>query len=185
MGKADSLSLKSEILDIFEIAEINLLLSIKGLTRLEAEKSPDPSINSIHRIFTHCTKQLDKYVSKYTSKLNLPETSLDLILESGFSFGQSINAYLSISNEFKNRLGETNEVDLGSPLNSGEKLVSIIKRVSLHFCGHMGQISLIRKLLDNAVEGPYSFIKAMSKPTRTKLRKEWDTWWEDNKAQLI
>ncbi|MHA2170969.1 MAG: hypothetical protein ACXAB7_13825 [Candidatus Kariarchaeaceae archaeon] len=49
----------------------------------------------------------------------------------------------------------------------------------------MGQIYYIRKMLGDEVEGPYTFVKAMSVPTRKKLKKEWFEWWENNREQLF
>ena len=53
-----------------------------------------------------------------------------------------------------------------------------IKSIALHVMGHTGQIVLIRKMLDNP---SLSFIRGALKEERKKLRKEWMTWWEENK----
>lgn len=179
------ITLKSELLSIFDIAEINLLMSIKGLSDEEARKKVLKEVNSILVIFLHCAKQLEKYLSKFTQEIIYPKGNASKLVENGYTLGQAIEGYLQISAEFVRRVHALEEEKLLEPIDKGEKLFKIIERVSLHFCGHMGQISLLRKLLDNSIEGGYTFIKAMSKLTRDKLRKEWKQWWLENKDFLI
>lgn len=180
-----SLSLKSELLNIFDIADINLLMSIKGLTVEQVSTQVFPNTNSILFIFLHCARQLDRYLSKFGVDLVIPGKSVNEVLDKGFTFGQVVEAYLKISGDFRERVKQLDDEKLADPIDKGEKLYKIIQRVSLHYCGHMGQISFIRRIMDDTIEGGYTFIKAMSDPTRKQLRKEWNEWWQNLRNDLV
>lgn len=185
MSSLKSLSVKTELLNIFEIAEINLLMNIKGLTKSESVKNVFPGTNSILKIFVHCTRQLDNYLSKFTKTNILPKGDSDTIINNGYTLGKAIEAHLQISAQFIEKVKLLKDDKLTDPIDKGEKLYKILERLSLHFCGHLGQISFIRSILNNKIEGSYSFIKAMSEPTRRKLTKEWNNWWEKNRTNII
>ncbi|MBY9001297.1 MAG: hypothetical protein KGD64_10305 [Candidatus Heimdallarchaeota archaeon] len=71
-----------------------------------------------------------------------------------------------------------------NPSGTGEILYKRIERMALHYLGHTGQIVLIRKMLGRGIAGSYAFDKAMSKPTRMKIRKEWIDLWNANKESF-
>ena len=146
-----------------------------------------PDANSIQKIFGHCSRQMDMYLAKYTGEKIFPQPkkSIEELIKGGYTLVQFIEAYLLISEAFFSNIKKTPEADYTKPIDKGEKLVNILQRISLHFAGHMGQICYIRKILANEVEGSYTFIKAMSMPTRKKLRKEWFEWWEHNQKNLF
>ncbi|MHA1953594.1 MAG: DinB family protein [Candidatus Heimdallarchaeaceae archaeon] len=163
---------KKQLIEILEIADINLLMSIKDLTQEEAEKQIQPEINSIQRIFGHCARQMDKYLSKATNKK---------MIESEESFEKYVELYLQISKEFFEFIKNTPEKDYDKPINKGEKLSTIIQRIALHYMGHLGQIYLIRRSIGKEISGSYSFVLALSESSRKKLKKEWLIWWKANK----
>ena len=73
------------------------------------------------------------------------------------------------------------EEDYNKPIDKGEKLGTIIQRIALHYMGHLGQIYLIRRSIGREISGAYSFVLALSESSRKKLKKEWLTWWNENK----
>ncbi|MHA2253590.1 MAG: hypothetical protein ACXAD7_24740 [Candidatus Kariarchaeaceae archaeon] len=178
---ASNLNLKSELISILEIADINLLMSIKSLQIEKWTKQIGSDINSILRIFIHCAKQMDKYLSKYTNKFHIKDSDIRKNFEESSSPRFFVEKYLLIYLDFIDNVKKTPEEDFNKPIGRGEKLVTIIQRLSLHFSGHMGQIYLIRRFLGEDMEEPYSFIRAMSAPSRKKLKKEWMEWWDDQK----
>ncbi|MCG3226212.1 MAG: hypothetical protein H7645_04775 [Candidatus Heimdallarchaeota archaeon] len=163
---------KKQLIEILEIADVNLLMSIKDLDPEDVEKQIQFDINSIKRIFGHCVNQMDKYLSKATKKR---------MIKSEESFGKYVELYLQISEEFLELIKKTPEEDYNKPIDKGEKLGTIIQRIALHYMGHLGQIYLIRRSIGREISGAYSFVLALSESSRKKLKKEWLTWWNENK----
>ncbi len=115
---------------------------------------------------------MDKYLSKATKKR---------MIKSEESFGKYVELYLQISEEFLELIKKTPEEDYNKPIDKGEKLGTIIQRIALHYMGHLGQIYLIRRSIGREISGAYSFVLALSESSRKKLKKEWLTWWNENK----
>lgn len=167
---------KKQLIEILEIADINFLMSIKHLDEEDVRKVIQPGTNSIQQIFGHCVKQMDKYLAKDTKQR---------LFDADDTFGNYVEVYLKISNGFFDLVRRTPEEDYIKPIDKGEKLGTIIQRISLHFMGHLGQIYLIRRALRKDLPGSYSFVLALSESSRRKLRIEWLKWWEENKINYI
>ncbi len=166
---------KKQLIEILEVADINFLMSIKNLDKEDVTEQIQLGTNTIEQIFRHCVRQMDKYLAKDTkAKLVGPEES----------FGRCVELYLEISDGFFNLVKRTPEEDYIKPIDKGEKLGTIIQRISLHFMGHLGQIYLIRRALGKELPSSYSFVLALSESSRRKLKKEWTIWWEENKSNF-
>lgn len=183
MSLKSELNQKNQLISLLEIADINFLMSVKNVSPNHVSLQINDNINSIAQIFGHCARQMDNYLSRFSGSLKIvPEKKkIHELLETGdCSFGKFVEVYLEIYDEFISYIKNVPYDKFNDPITKGEKLISIIQRISLHYMGHLGQITVIRKYLGNEVDGPYSFVKAMSKPTRRKLRKEWLEWWSEN-----
>jgi len=167
---------KKQLIEILEIADINILISIKELTSEDVTKKIKLDINSIEKIFNHCLRQMDKYLAKSTQER---KSIADL------TFGDSVEIYLEVSESFLELVRNIPEDDYSKPIDKGEKLVTIIQRISLHFMGHLGQIYLIRRFLGKEISSIYSFVLALSEGSRRKLRKEWESWWNSEKHRFL
>jgi hypothetical protein len=121
---------------------------------------------------------MDRTISNYNGSRVLKD-------KDEYSFGELVDIYLTVSKNFFNILNDfpldAFYVNQGG---TGEILYKRIERISLHYLGHTGQIVLIKKMLGRGVTGPYGFVKAMSKPTRKKIRKEWLEWWKINRKHF-
>jgi hypothetical protein len=167
-----SFSRKKYLIEILEIAEINLLMSIKDLKPDDVIKKIHPNTNSIEWIFGHCVRQMDKYLAKAIKQKKITSEE---------NFGKYVELYLQISEEFFELIKETQEEEYNRPIDKGEKLETIIERIALHYMGHLGQITQIRRTLGREIAGAYSFVQALSESSRRKLKKEWLDWWIKNR----
>ncbi|MHA2170968.1 MAG: hypothetical protein ACXAB7_13820 [Candidatus Kariarchaeaceae archaeon] len=84
-----NLGLKRQLISLLEIAEINLLMSIKNLTQEREMKKVHTGANSILKIFVHCARQIDFYIAKYTGETILPHPKkpIEELIAGGFSLG--------------------------------------------------------------------------------------------------
>ncbi|MFQ5820835.1 MAG: DinB family protein [Candidatus Heimdallarchaeota archaeon] len=195
----DMRNIKDLSIDSLEIAECNLLLSIKGIQPEDVNKQLFPEINAISWIIGHCADQLDSFFGLWCQgKRILTEQQHDLFRYGAsketvkealpLSFGEIINNYLRISDacfSFLKGLSEDEfrnvPRDHPSHLNQ-ESLFQLIQRASLHFMGHMGQILVIRRALGNP---GLSFVSGLDKVQREKILNSWKNWWDENKAKFV
>ncbi|MHA2029801.1 MAG: DUF1572 family protein [Candidatus Kariarchaeaceae archaeon] len=182
MSTKSELNLKNQLISLLEIADVNFLMSVKNVSPETVLTNINDETNSIAQIFGHCVRQMDNYLSRFSGELKIKPENMKIheLLDDGYSFGKFVDVYLEIFSEFVGYIKKVPENELYNPITKGEKLINIIQRISLHYMGHLGQISIIRKFLGNEIDGPYSFVKAMSKPTRRKLKNEWLEWWSEN-----
>ncbi|MFQ6124548.1 MAG: DinB family protein [Candidatus Heimdallarchaeota archaeon] len=199
VAMSDKRNIKDLSIDSLEIAECNLLMSIKGVTPENVNKQISPEINPIAWVIGHCADQMDSFFGLWCQgKRMLIEkqhalfrfgASKETIKEAlPLSFGEIVHNYLRISDSSFSFLkglseGEFSKVpkDHPSHLNQ-ESLLQLIQRTSLHFMGHMGQILIIRRALGNP---GLSFVSGLKKEKREKIMKSWNIWWDENKAKFV
>jgi len=194
MVAADEIfSSKEVLIETFEIAEINFLQSFKGIkTKIVSQQFRD-DVNHIAWIIGHCISHMDLYLSVFSKERKLTDkqrkyhaygVSKNEVEQFPFSFKELIDIYLSISEEFIEKLKSLSEEDFSRikfPDNN-ENLRQLMQRITLHYMGHSGQIVLLRRIFDDPF---WSFVGGVSEKNRNKFRKEWIEWWEENKKAYI
>ena len=178
MSSRKEMNMKEICIDLLEIAHLNFISNLQGFKDEDVDVKAHPEINSVKTIVKHCTRQMDRTISNYDGERIIKD-------KAKYSFREIVDMYLQISNKFFNMLRSFPvESFYDNQGGTGEILYKRIERISLHYLGHTGQIVIIRKMLGRGISGPYGFVKAMSKPTRKKIRKEWDEWWNTNKEHF-
>ena len=187
----EKLTGKDIIISTLEIAEINFLMSLKGVNFDLVSKQFNNEINHLAWIVGHCVSHMDSYLSIYTEKRRLSKVERDYhaygaskedIKIYNFSFRELLDNFLQISEEFFKKLHALDEEQFfNKPFpDAREKLYQFIQRITLHIMGHTGQIVLIRRLLGNP---SWSFVVGVSSEDKDKLKQEWLEWWEENKEK--
>jgi len=183
---------KELAIDFLEIAEINLLMSIKDVKPENITKTPHPEMNPISWIFGHCVSHMDFLHSLFTDSNRFTEEQRKYFtfgvdkdtIKAGFPFSlkEIIECYLDLSESCFKILKEFPEDKydtIVSDKSKAENLFQNIQRISLHYMGHTGQIVMIRI----ALEGPnWSYVGGISKELRKKYKNSWLKWWEENKS---
>lgn len=178
MTSRKEINVKDVCIDLLEIADINFLANLQGLKPEDVEVKAHSDINSIKTIIRHCARQMDRTIETYTNNRVMKD-------QKEYSFKEIIDMYLQISQTFFGMLREFPiEAYNDNPGGTGEILNKRIQRIALHYLGHTGQVVLIRKMLGRGIAGTYGFVKAMSIPTRKKIRKEWIEWWTENRENF-
>jgi len=181
---------KEELLSVLEIAEINFLMSLKDLKPELVNRGAVENVNTIAWIVGHCLLNYDICLSLYTDEQVLTEeeteyyiygTAKEELKDSSLPFVKLIDLSLEFWNKlFKIFEGLDEEKFDEIPHEKAKgKLSDIIKSIALHTMGHTGQIVLIRRMLDDPF---WSFIQGVPQKNRVEFRKEWITWWEENKT---
>ena len=179
MVSRKEISIKELCIDLLDIANINFLANLQGIKPEDVDIRAHSEINSIKTIVKHCSRQMDRTIENYTGQRVMKD-------KIEYSFKEIVDMYLQISQSFFNMLEEFADNDFyNNPKGTGEILYKRIERIALHYLGHTGQIVLIRKMLGRGIAGAYGFVKAMSKSTRKKIRKEWTEWWEGNRENFV
>ncbi len=185
---------KELAIDFLEIAEINLLMSIKGMNPNNLLNVPHSELNPISWIFGHCTSHMDFVNSLFSNERKFTEEQRKYFsfgvdkeeVKAGFSysFKEIVENYMELSKScFKalENLPEEKYNDIISEKSENETLLQNIQRISLHYMGHSGQIVMIRR----AFEGKnWAFVGGISKKLRKKLKDSWMEWWEENKEDF-
>ncbi len=182
---------KEVLIETFEIAEINFLQSFKGIKSEIVSQQFHDDVNHIAWIIGHCISHMDLYLSVFSKERKLTDiqrkyhaygVSKNEIKQFPFSFRELIDIYLSISEEFVEKLKSLSEEDFSKIKipDSDENFRQMMQRITLHYMGHTGQIVLLRRIFDDPF---WSFVGGVSENTRNKLRKEWIEWWEENKTK--
>jgi hypothetical protein len=178
MTARKELNVKDLCIDLLDIAHINFLSNLQGLKPGDVNTNAHPEINTIKTIVRHCSRQMDRTVETYIGSRITKD-------KKEYSFEEIVDLYLQISDTFFEMLMEFPlEAFNDNPGGTGEILNKRIQRIALHYLGHTGQIVLIRKMLGRGISGAYGFVKALSVPTRKKLKKEWLAWWMENKKNF-
>ncbi len=178
MTSRKELNVKDLCIDLLDIADINFLSNLQGLKPDDVSKKAHTDINSIKTIVRHCARQMDRTIESYTGNRVMKD-------QKDYSFEEIVDMYMVISKTFFGMLREFPiESFNDNPRGTGEILNKRIQRIALHYLGHTGQIVLIRKMLGRGISGAYGFVKALSIPTRMKIRKEWVEWWSKNKNEF-
>ena len=195
----DLRNIKALAIDSLEIAECNLLMSIKGVRPEDVNKQIFLEINPIAWIIGHCADQMDSIFGWLCQGKGILNETQHALFRFGVAkeqikerlplpFGEIVHSYLRISDfcfRFLKELPveEFRQVPVDSSLRPNrESLLELIQRVSLHYMGHMGQILVIRKALGNPGGG---FVSGVDKEQRDKIVNNWKTWWEENKSKFV
>ncbi len=190
----DEMDLKELAISTLEIAEINFLMSFIEINPENVIKQIQPEINPIVWIIGHCISHMDWYLSLFTGERTLTENqreyfaygaSKDKIKEKfPFSFREILDKYVQISGYFFKYLKELPEEKFHQKIseeNGEESLFQKIQRIALHYMGHTGQITIIRRALGNQ---PWGFVSGMKRDEREKYMGKWTEWWEENKMKF-
>ncbi|HUT79593.1 MAG TPA: DinB family protein [Candidatus Bathyarchaeia archaeon] len=195
----DNRNEKQMAIDLLDIAEKNLLLSIVGLKNEEVTKQIAPNINHILWIVGHLASHVDmvycdscmdnRIMNEDMTKYFAYGVSKEQVTEKPpVSFGELIEIYLKISKkvfEYLDQLPEEKymyvpETSEGKEIK--ESIKNTLERVSLHMMGHIGQIYLIRRHIENPGKG---FVAGIAKSGRQYILENWLKWWEENKKEYF
>lgn len=88
---------------------------------------------------------------------------------------------IKTENIFKQILPEENFHQEISKDNGEESLFQKIQRIALHYMGHTGQITIIRRALRHQ---PWGFVSGMKKDEREIYMEKWTKWWDENKLKF-
>ncbi len=185
---------KELAIELLEIADINLLMSIKGLNPKNLTKQIHHETNPISWIFGHCVRHMDFNLSLLTGTRKMSQEQHEYfslgvdkeIIRKGFpfSFKEIVEIYLELSRIYFDKINNlsTNELNsIPSELSKAETILETIYRISLHYMSHQGQIVMIRV----ALEGPnWIFVGGILSSKRDELMREWLKWWEKNKRDF-
>ncbi|MHA2309261.1 MAG: DinB family protein [Candidatus Heimdallarchaeaceae archaeon] len=165
---------KEVLIEIFEITEINFLQSFKGIKSEIVSQQFRDDVNHIAWIIGHCISHMDLYLSVFSKERKLTDNqrkyhaygvSKNEIEQFPFSFRELIDIYLSISEEFFGKLKTLTDEDFIRIINPDNNENLIV---------------LLRRIFDDPF---WSFVGGVSENARSKLRKEWIKWWEENKTE--
>ncbi len=190
----NEMDLKELSISTLEIAQINFLMSFKGINPESISKRIHIEINPISWIIGHCISHMDWYLSLFTGERIYSEkqqkylaygaSKEDITEKLPFSFREILDKYLLISKSFFEYLKGFQEEkfhQITSQENGGETLIQKIQRITLHYMGHTGQIVIIRRALGVS---SWSFVSGIKKEERQKYMKEWIKWWEENRMKF-
>ena len=189
-------SLKDYSIYLLEVAECNLLNSLKGVQPEDVYKQVTPELNHISWIFGHCAVHFHWVINlAYQKKRTYSEavcqhfrygTTKKEILSAKppITFREVVDDYLAISESSFEYLRRVRDEVFHQefPAEPEVTLLQMIKIVALHFMGHTGQIVLIRQALRNP--GP-SFVGGVSKTNREAVLAEWQDWWKSQRMKFI
>lgn len=191
---------KEIAIDILKIAEANLFVSLYGIKMEDLTKRISEDSNHIFWIFGHCANHMDyvfgelcqgkKWFNDEIHQYFAYGVAKDIAHQKPLhSFKTLIETYLELSESVMNYLENLPlEKFREKPeyQKEGERIESIfnaLQRVALHFMGHMGQITMIRRTIGNPV--PMGFVAGMANESREMLKTNWMKWWQENKEEFI
>ncbi|MHA2374553.1 MAG: hypothetical protein ACXAB9_00200 [Candidatus Thorarchaeota archaeon] len=196
VGDSVDATLKDYAIYLQEVAECNLLNSLKGIQPEDVYKQIKPELNHIGWIFGHCAVHFHWVINQvYQKKRTYSEdvsqyfrygtTKKEILSEKPpITFRKLVDEYLRISESSFEYLRSVNEevFHQGFPAVPKETLLQTIKRMALHFMGHTGQIVMIRQALGNP--GP-SFVDGVTKLNRESVLADWQDWWKSQRMKFI
>lgn len=183
---------KDTVIEILEIAECNLLNSLKGLQPNQIYTQVLPEINNIGWIFGHCAVHFHWVIDLvYQARRTYSDevchyyrygTTKNEILDNAqpIKFRDLVDSYLNISKSSFQYLKSVDDEVIFKDFAAQpvESLLQTLNKVALHFMGHMGQIVMIRQALGNPGS---SFVDGTTKPRRDLVITEWNQWWLESK----
>lgn len=186
------LPLKKFAIDLLQIAERNLLNSIRGIRKEDVYKQPIEEFNNISWIFGHCAVHFHMVLCDTCQDLQLLSgevihyyrygTTKEEIMETGppHTFSELVDEYLRISDAGFAYLSQLDDDDFQKVIfpEIEETLLMSAQRIALHYMGHVGQIVLIRNAL--GTPGP-TFVGGINSKERDRMKKEWESWWSETK----
>ena len=179
----NSSGLKSVLIDTFELVETNFLLSFKGIKPENLLVKAQSNVNNIFTIIVHCCFHMDGIVKSIDGK-RMMDTSLVPYLKNEIeapplSFKEVMNSYLKMSTRFKAILEEIPHdkyPELETP-ESREEIYKWLQRITLHYMGHTGQISTLKRIIE---DDAHYFMQGVSDDDRKRIRGDWINWWNAN-----
>ena len=125
-------------------------------------------------------KEVGKLVSYGATKESVAKglpISFKELVEYGLKITERTYKYLQ--NLPEEKFHDLPEKDTEKKTN--ESIVKSTQRVALHIMGHMGQIIMIRRILDDKGGG---FVGGMAEENRVTMKEKWTEWWEENKEKF-
>lgn len=179
----NSSGLKNVLIDTFDLVETNFLLSFKGIKPENLLVRAHSNVNSIFMIIVHCCFHMDGIVKSIDGK-RMMNTSLVPFLKNEMevpplSFKEVMNSYLRMTARFKEILEEipsNKYLELETP-ESREEIYKWLQRITLHFMGHTGQISTLKRIIE---DDAHYFMQGVTNKSRNVIRSEWLNWWNEN-----
>ncbi|MHA1904353.1 MAG: DinB family protein [Candidatus Thorarchaeota archaeon] len=189
------MSLKDYSIYLHEVAEHNLLSSLKGIQPEDVYIQIRPELNHIGWIFGHCAVHFHWVINLvYQKKRTYSDdvchhfrygtTKNEILSEKPpITFQELVDDYIKISESSFEYLRSLNEEVFHQDFPAGpeENLLQTIKRMALHFMGHTGQIVMIRQAIGNPGS---SFVSGISKPNRDKALTDWREWWKGQRMKF-
>ena len=188
----DNLNKKNLLIQTLEIADLNFLQSFKGIKPTTMNKRAHPNVNPIYWIIAHCVNHMYANLQYFTKEIKLSEDITyyaspgvkpkEIKETSPFSIKNLIDDYIKISTKFIKHLYDMPDDQLYQNTSKieYEKWYERIQRIALHFMGHTGHISILRKEIEGIIEG-YFFVDGVNEKLRKRLKNEWLRWWDENK----
>lgn len=180
----DATGLKKGLIDTFDLVEANFLHAFKGIQPITLLRKTARNVNNIFYIITHCAFHMDGLV-KSVDGVRMLNTALVPFLKREsedpyISFTELIDDYLKLSARFREILESTPAEKYleNIPDNAREPWYKAVQRIFTHFMGHTGQISTLKRLLED--EAQY-FMQGVDHESRTILQSEFKEWWEENR----
>lgn len=190
---------KQIALDIFKTAEINLFVSLLGLKKADLLNQISPETNHIFWIFGHCATHLDQVFGRLCLGKNWFKEEYLKYFAYGvdrelahktptISFQELVETYLELTGAVSKYMDELPEEKFRmkpEKQKEGERIESLIDslvRIALHYMGHLGQITMIRRTNGNPV--PMGFVAGMAKESRERIMEKWTNWWNENKKEF-
>lgn len=204
-GTVDKRSLKEFAIDVLETAYVNLLQTLWGIKPdvVEAQINPEinPEINPIIWIVGHCAAHMDgQFLLQAQGKSVMGEcgwrkgspfltgsSKEDIVQGCLITFKEIVDGLLEIGDETFAYLQELPEeafryLPAKITTRSKESVLTNIQRMALHFMGHMGQIRVIRRVLNN--KGCGYFVTGIDPAYRKQVKQRFIDWWDANKPKF-
>jgi hypothetical protein len=197
----DTRSLKEFAIDVLETAYVNLLQTLWGIKPDVVEAQIDPEINPIIWIVGHCAAHMDgQFLLQAQGKSVMGEcgwqkgspfltgsTKEDIAKGCPISFKEIVDGLLEIGDETFAYLQELPEevfryLPAEITTRSKESVLTNVQRMALHFMGHMGQIRIIRRVLNNKARG--YFVTGIEPTYRKQVKQRFIAWWNANKSEF-
>lgn len=197
----DNRSLKEFAIDVLETAFVNLLQTLWGIKPDVVEDQINPEINPIIWIVGHCAAHMDGQFLRQAqgttvmgevgwrtgSPFLTGSSKEDIVQGFSVSFKEIVNGLLEIGDQTFAYLQNLPEEEFRylpakTTTKSKESLLTNIQRMALHFMGHIGQIRVIRRVLDNKARG--YFVTGIDTAYRKQVKQRFIDWWDEHKSKF-
>ncbi|MFX1318156.1 MAG: DinB family protein [Promethearchaeota archaeon] len=183
-------SLKEYTVETLEIAYYNFLRTIEGIKPETVSKQVNPNINPVIWIIGHVAAHMDQkfvaeclgeaFMGQWSWKEGSPFTigQTKEIIQQGLplTFKELVEDFLKVGEITFSYLRGLPEKKFGYLPATTTPTVNRIQRITLHIMGHMGQIRIIRKILNDPAPG--FFVTGMTAPARNHIMKRFNAWWQ-------